>query len=66
MPPIAASMVAPMASSLIQPAASSLINAISGKGVTSAGKVQEGGLLPLLALPLMMKVMEKGVTRADY
>ena len=41
-----------MVSSLIQPVVSSLINAISGKGV-------EGGILPLLALPLMMKFMEK-------
>ena len=45
---IADSLIAPMASSLIQPVASSLINVISGKG-------QEGGFLPLLALPVMIK-----------
>ena len=48
-----------MVSSLIQSVVSSLINAISGKGVTRAGKGQEGGILPLLALSLMMKFMEK-------
>ena len=47
-----------MTSSLIQPVASSLINVISGKG-------QEGGVLPLLALPLMIKVLGKGVRRAE-
>ena len=41
-----------MASSLIQPMASSLINTVTGKG-------QEGWFLPLLLLPLMMKVLEK-------
>ena len=46
-----------MASSLIQPIAPSLINSITGKG-------QEGGFLPLLALLLMMKVLEKGVRSA--
>ena len=43
--------------SLIQSLVSSLINAISGKG-------QEVGSLPLLTLPLMMKVLGKGVTIA--
>ena len=47
----------PMASSLIQPVASSLINAIAGKG-------QEYGFLPLLALSLMKKVLGNGVRRA--
>ena len=47
----------PMAASLIQPVASSLINDITGKG-------QEGGFLQLLTLPLMMKVLGKGVRRA--
>ena len=58
--PMIASLMAPMAYSLIQPLASSLVNAITGKGVKSARKVQEGGFLPLLvALPLMMKVLRK-------
>ena len=57
MAPVAASLIAPMASSLIQPVASSLMNAITRKG-------QEGGFLPLLALPLMMRVLEKEVRRA--
>ena len=57
--PIAASLIAPMVSSLIQPVVSSLINAICGKGVTRAGKGQEGEILPLLALPLMMNFIEK-------
>ena len=55
--PMATSLIAPMASSLIQPIVPSLINSITGKG-------QEGGLLPLLALPLIMKVLWKGVRRA--
>ena len=58
MAPMAASLIAPMASLFMKPVASSLINAISGKG-------QEGGFLPLLALPLMMKVLGKGVTNAE-
>ena len=45
--------------------ASLLRNAISGKGATRAGKGKEGGVLPLLALPLMMKVLGKGVTNLD-
>ena len=44
--------MAPVAASLIQHAASSLINPIPEKG-------QEGEFLPLLALPLMMKVLVK-------
>ena len=51
------SLVAPMASSLIQPADSSLINGIFGKG-------QKGGFLPLLPLPLMMKVLGKRLRTA--
>ena len=54
---MAASFIAPMASSLMQPITSSLINSITAKG-------QEGGFLPLLALPLIMKVLGKGVRRA--
>ena len=50
-------MIKTMAASLIQPVASSLINSITGKG-------QERGFLPLLALSLMIKVLEKGVRRA--
>ena len=57
MGPMAAWLIVPMASSLIEPVASSLINAIAGKG-------QEYGFLPLLALPLMKKVLGKGVRRA--
>ena len=44
-----------MTSLFIRPVVSLLINAISGKGVRRAGKEQEDGFLPLLALPLMMK-----------
>ena len=50
--------------SLIQSVASSFINAISGKRVIRARKGQVGGIHPLLALPLMMKILEKEVTRA--
>ena len=39
-------------------------NAISGKVVKRAGKRQEGAIIPLLALPLMLKVLRKGVTKA--
>ena len=53
------SLIAPMTSSLIQTVDSSLINAISGK---ENGK--KGRCLPLLAFPLMMKVLGKEVTRA--
>ena len=59
MTPVAASLIASMASSLIQIVASSLINAITGKRVKRAGKELEGGFLPLIALPLMMKGLEK-------
>ena len=52
-----ASLIQPVSSSLIQPVASSLIKAIAGKGVMRAGKRQEGGFLPLLALPLMIKAI---------
>ena len=54
MVPMAASLIAPMIFSLIQTLASSLINAINGKG-------QEGGFLPLLALPLIIKAMSQGL-----
>ena len=57
MAPMVASLIAPMASSLIQPVASSLINARTGKGVRTAEKGQEGGILPLLGLPLMFKAI---------
>ena len=50
---MAASLAAPMASSLMESVASSVINAIFGKGL-------KGGL----ALPLIMKVLGKGVKRA--
>ena len=48
----------------IQPMVSSLINAIPEKEVIRAGKGEKGGFLPLLALPLITKVLGKGVTRA--
>ena len=57
MAPMTASLIATMGSSLIQPIASSLINFITGKG-------QEDGFLLLLSLPLMMKVLGRGVRRA--
>ena len=63
MGPTAASLIAAMASLLIQPAASSLINAITGKDIIRAGKGQKDGFRPFLVLPLMMKVLRKGVTR---
>ena len=56
---MAVSLIAPVfffVFSLMQPVTSSLINAISGKG-------QEGGFLPLLKLPLMIKVLGKVVSR---
>ena len=34
-----------------------MINDVTGKGVGRAEKGQEGGFLPLLALPLAMKAM---------
>ena len=54
---MSASLIAPMASPLLRLGASSLINVINGKG-------EEGIFLPLLALPLMMKVLGIGVRRA--
>ena len=60
---VAASLLAPWVSSLIQPVAFSLINTITGKGLTRAEKGQKGRFLLLLALPLMMKDLWKGVTR---
>ena len=57
MTPLTASLIAFVTSSLIQPVVSSLINTISGKG-------QKGECLPLLALPVMIEVLGKGVTRA--
>ena len=62
--PLALSVIAPLASSVIQPVVSSLINVISGKRVTRAGNGQEGEILSVLALPLIMKVLGKGVTTA--
>ena len=56
---MAASLIAPMVPSLMQSFASSLKNAITGKGVRRTGKGQKCGFLSLLALPLMMKVLEK-------
>ena len=59
-------MMEPMVASLISPMASSLMHAISGKGVTKARKGQESGLIPLLALPLTIKVTSgKGVQKQE-
>ena len=55
---------ATIAASLIAPTAFSLINAITERRVIRAGKGQEGGILPLVALSLMMKVLGKEVRRA--
>ena len=55
MAPMAASLLASMVSSLVQPVTSSLINAITRKG----------GFLPLLALPLMIKVLGKEVKKCE-
>ena len=44
---LAASLITTKISSLMQLVASILINAIAGKGVTRAGKGQEGEFLPL-------------------
>ena len=49
---------------LIQLVVSSLRNSISGKDAMRAGKGQEGEFFPSSALPLMMKVLGKGVKRA--
>ena len=51
-------MMVPMVPSLIVSIALLLSNATTGKG-------QEGGFLPLLALPLIMKVLEKRVRVAE-
>ena len=52
MAPMAALLIAPTASSFIKPMASSLVNAITRNR-------QEDEFLPLLALRLMVKVLEK-------
>ena len=54
---MAAPLIVSVVSSLIQPIVSSSINSVTGK-------LQEGGFLSLLALPLMMKVLKKGIRRA--
>ena len=56
--------IAHMASSFIQPVAFSLINGITGKGAIRSGKRQECGIIPLLALSLMVKALGKGIMRA--
>ena len=57
MAPVAASLIVPMASLFMQHVAYiTPINSITGKRVTRTGKEQKG-FLPLLALPLMMKVL---------
>ena len=55
MAPMAASLIAPLTSSLTKPETSSMISSITKKGVMRAGKGQHDGILPLLALPLMVK-----------
>ena len=60
---IAASLIAFLASLFIQPVTFSLLNAISVKNFTRAGKRQESGILPLLALPLLMKNLGREVRR---
>ena len=62
--PMAALLIALMASSLVQPVVSSLINVITRKRVLRPGVGQQSRFLPLLALPLLMKVLGKGVRRA--
>ena len=63
---IATSLIAPTVSSMIQAVASSLINAVTGKGVTRAGKRQDGGFLPFLAAPLTSEAITgKWVTTAE-
>ena len=58
MAPMVTSLMTPLAFSLIQPVDSLLINGITGKG-------QGDGLLPLLALPLMIKATSgKKIRRA--
>ena len=58
MAPLVASLIAPVASSLIQPSDSSLINAVSEKW---PGKGKEAGFFHFSELPLIMKVLGKGV-----
>ena len=53
---LAVSVIEHTAFSLLQPVASPLINAITGKGVRRAEKGQEGGIILLLPLPLVMKL----------
>ena len=62
--PVLAPMTALVIFSLIKPVAPLLINAITGKWVRGAGKRQEGKILSLLTLPLMIKILGKGVRRA--
>ena len=65
MAPMPASLIALMNSSLIEPIATSII-AFRASSIIAFrdGKGQEGRFLPFLALPLMMKVLGKGVRRA--
>ena len=61
---LATSLITPMVFSLIQSVASSLLNAISRKEVTRAGKGKESGIVPLLALPLIIRDLVKRVRTA--
>ena len=48
----------------MQYVAFSLIIALSRKWVVRAGKGRVGGFLPLLALPVMMKFLGKGIKKS--
>ena len=63
MVPMVVLLIARMAFSLIQLLAFSLINPITGKGVMRPKKGEEGRFLPLLALPLTVKVLRKEVIK---
>ena len=63
MAPVVDSLIAAMSSSLMQHVVSSFIHSGTGKGVIRIAKGQEAGYLLLLAFPLMMKILGKGVTR---
>ena len=63
MAPVVDSLIAAMSSSLMQHVVSSFIYSVTGKRVIRTEKEQEAGYLLLLAFPLMMKILGKGVTR---
>ena len=65
MAPLVASLITPMASSLIQPMDSTLMNALFEKEVMRTRNGQKCGILLLVALPLMIKALEKGARRSE-